>query len=206
MLPLPSTPPSVPPPSGYRPTLAADAVRSVSPLRALEPPAAISKERSRAENQTPEGVVVSPGVMRLQRLATRSEAVDSLGVRADSAPVAAEASAANRPPAEKTEIQKALDLQIRDLLVNVWKASAKAVDFLLNRQELAAGQAELAAQPAGPSSGAPGGKKTAARSTSSLLTDRTDSSTQQAIQSYTASGSASSEVGRGTGRIVNLSA
>jgi hypothetical protein len=37
-----------------RPSLVADAVRPSSPLKAIEPTTAVSKERSRAENKTPE--------------------------------------------------------------------------------------------------------------------------------------------------------
>lgn len=206
MLSLPSTPPSAPP-AAYRPTLAADAVRSVSPLRALEPPEAISKERSRAENQTPPGVVVAPGVEQLQRLVATQSPSASLGLTPNNDPappnLATPPKAANQPPAEKTEIQKALDVQIRDLLVNVWKASAKAVDFLLNRQEASAEAADALTPPT-PS--AVPGKKSGRVTVSSLQVDARDAGAQQAIQSYTASGSAAPESGRATGRIVNLSA
>jgi hypothetical protein len=51
-----------------------------------------------------------------------------------------------QPPVEKSQVQKALDTQIKGLLSNVWKASARAVDFLLGRDTVE--QAKLASEAA----------------------------------------------------------
>ena len=122
-----------------RPSLVADAARPSSPsspLKAIEPTTAVSKERSRAENKTPEAgtsaqlaaaarAAVSPQAAVQQPKQTNNGVNQQQG---DSSTQQTE-----QPPAEKTQIQKALDTQIKSLLSNVWKASAKAVDFLLGR-------------------------------------------------------------------------
>lgn len=120
-----------------RPVLVAEAVRPAMPVRAIEPTTAISKERSRAENKAPDTSTAAASALYIPsnpnpRAATAKE------FTAESVRMAEEARQREQPPAEKSEIQKAMEAQIKNLLVNVWKASAKAVDFLLQRDSEAA--------------------------------------------------------------------
>lgn len=133
-----------------RPSLVADAARPSnpsSPLKAIEPTTAVSKERSRAENKTPEAGM-SAQLAAAARAAVSPQAVVQQAKQPNDGakPQQAQSSAqpVEQPPAEKTQIQKALDTQIKSLLSNVWKASAKAVDFLLGRD--AVGQTTQATQ------------------------------------------------------------
>ena len=133
-----------------RPSLVADAVRPSSPLKAIEPTTAVSKERSRAENKTPEAGT-SAQVAAAARAAVPAEAAASQQARAlaerNTLKAQATVQSNEQPPVEKTQVQKALDTQIKGLLSNVWKASAKAVDFLLGRDTVEqAKQASEAAQ------------------------------------------------------------
>lgn len=137
---------SVAPPPMARPSLVVDAARTSSqpsPLQVVEPATAVSKERARVENKLPEpGVSVQ--VSAAAWVAGQTQAADANKVqRAKSEPKPA---ADNQPPTEKSPIQKALDVQIKGLLTSVWKASGKAVDFLLGRE--AVEQAEQASQAA----------------------------------------------------------
>ena len=129
-----STPVAVP-----RPSLVVEAVRPVATPRAIEPTTAVSKERSRAESSVPDS---SSAVLAM--VYTQQGAVPKRLERGSAVP-AQEAAPREEPPAEKSEIQKAMETQIKDLLSNVWKASAKAVDFLLQRQN----QAEQSQIPSG---------------------------------------------------------
>lgn len=111
-----------------RPVSMAEVVRSVAPLRTIEPTTAVSKERSRAENNTSDASAAE-GVFYTSKGKNKGWAEGrspdlSLDRRDQD----------NQPPAEKSEIQKAMEAQIKELLSNVWKASAKAVDFLLQRE------------------------------------------------------------------------
>lgn len=125
-----------------RPALVAEAVRPAAPLQAIEPTTAVSKERSRAENQASnassevvDALYAAAGKKRAGLQAGNGGGqVDSLAQGQNTPP---------KPPAEKSEIQKAMELQIKELLTNVWKASAKAVDFLLQRDSTAASQMPL---------------------------------------------------------------
>lgn len=122
-----STPVAVP-----RPSLVVEAVRPVATPRAIEPTTAVSKERSRAESTVPDSYTAVPAVVYTQQGAVPKRLERAPSVPAQAPPQ--EAAPREEPPAEKSEIQKAMETQIKDLLVNVWKASAKAVDFLLQRQ------------------------------------------------------------------------
>ena len=132
-----------------RPSLVADAVRPSSPLKAIEPTTAVSKERSRAENKTPEAGT------NAQVAAAARAAVPAQAAAVQQAKPSAEGKAQQtqapvplneQPPVEKSQVQKALDTQIKGLLSNVWKASARAVDFLLGRDTVE--QAKLASEAA----------------------------------------------------------
>jgi hypothetical protein len=113
-----------------------DAAQPVAKSRVVEPTDAISKERSRAEKAVSDSSSAAPAA-----LYTAQGNVPQLVVRSKSnSAVLAERTVKQEekqeePPAEKSEIQKAMELQIKDLLANVWKASAKAVDFLLQRPQ-----------------------------------------------------------------------
>jgi len=137
------TMPNVSAPASHvsRPSLVVESVRPVANPRAIEPTTAVSKERSRMEKPVSDSSAagtavvytltgaVSNGSERTQNDLTLKAERDAL-----------EAEKAKEPPAEKSEIQKAMDQQIKDLLVNVWKASAKAVDFLLKREDPQSGK------------------------------------------------------------------
>jgi hypothetical protein len=110
----------------------------------VEPANAISKERSRAENRLPE-----PGTSALAELAASSSvALKRVGQTgrtvADAKPASGRpvSDMDDEPPSEKTAIQKALDTQVKSLLSNVWRASAKAVDFLLGRDAVERAEAQ----------------------------------------------------------------
>jgi hypothetical protein len=132
-----------------RPSLVADAVRQSSPLKAIEPTTAVSKERSRAENKTPEAGT-SAQVAAAARAAVPAQAAAVQQAKPSAEGKAQQAQAPvplnEQPPAEKSQVQKALDTQIKGLLSNVWKASARAVDFLLGRDTVE--QAKLASEAA----------------------------------------------------------
>lgn len=130
---------SVNQPPVVKPSLVADAVRSsgpASPLKAIEPATAVSKERSRVENKTPEAGTGAQ-VIAAARAAVPAQTTAVQQVKPPAEGKAQQGLALQQPeeqpPAEKTQVQKALDTQIKGLLSNVWKASARAVDFLLGR-------------------------------------------------------------------------
>lgn len=133
-LPVPGTP--VVPVS--RPALVTDAARPVSPLAEIRPTSAVSKERAKVESRQKDAVpetgaqlqaeqVASAQEMLAQRLAARAKS------EANNTPTPAKAE--DQPPSRKNPIQEALETQIKDVLSTVWKASGRAVDFLLGRQE-----------------------------------------------------------------------
>jgi len=128
--------PSVSPTSNLvtRPVLVAEAVRPAAPMRAIEPTTAISKERSRAENPAADASTRAASAVYTAAgtQAQRTDGKRDLSAQAEQQ-AAQEAKDKEQPPVEKSEIQKAMETQIKDLLVNVWKASARAVDFLLQR-------------------------------------------------------------------------
>lgn len=123
-----------------RASLVADAVRPSSPLKAIEPTTAVSKERSRAENKVPDAgtnaqlAAAARAVAVSQQAAVQSTQTGTEGGSQRQSQTTGQQ--ADQPPVEKTPIQKALDTQIKSLLSNVWKASAKAVDFLLGRDAI----------------------------------------------------------------------
>lgn len=120
-----------------RPALTQEAVRSASPLAEIQPATAISRERSRTEAKPKDPAAVGELAQQTQAeqmaaaervAAQRAAARTALPALEGSAPV-------EQPPSDKNPIQKALDTQIKDVLNTVWKASGKAVDFLLGRRE-----------------------------------------------------------------------
>lgn len=131
-----------------RPVLVAEVVRPAAPQRAIEPTTAVSKERSRAENKAPDTSTAAAGALYTpsgkSKAAERANGVNGTngtsGANAEATRAAEEARNKEQPPAEKSEIQKAMEAQLKELLTNVWKASAKAVDFLLQRDSEAAGE------------------------------------------------------------------
>jgi len=119
-----------------RPVSMAEVVRAVALPRTIEPTTAISKERSRSENNTSESAATA-GVYT-----TKGKSKTAEDVRASDLSVVRQ-DPEDQPPAEKSEIQKAMETQIKELLSNVWKASAKAVDFLLQRETVKANEQAL---------------------------------------------------------------
>lgn len=127
-----------------RPVLMVDAaLRPATAMRAIEPTTAISKERSRVETRVPQGVV-KPA----EQAATQSAAVQSQTQAQQPAAYTATRARQSLPAqAETTPIQKAVDTQIKELFGAVWKASGKAVDFLLGRPEPTAAQVAASQEP-----------------------------------------------------------
>ncbi len=131
-----------------RPVLVAEVVRPAAPQRAIEPTTAVSKERSRAENKAPDTSTAAASALYTpsgkSKAADRANGVNGTngtsGANAEATRAAEEARNKEQPPAEKSEIQRAMEAQLKELLTNVWKASAKAVDFLLQRDSEAAGE------------------------------------------------------------------
>ena len=132
-----------------RPLLVADSVRPSSPLPAIEPTTAVSRERSRAENKVPEGVQGNSGQVqgRSTKPAAVRETLVDRALSASASPAAGKGLLNEQPPVEKTEVQKALETQVKSLLSDIWKASATAVNFLLGREEPTAVQLAVSAEP-----------------------------------------------------------
>lgn len=117
-------------------SLVLDAAQPVAKSRTVEPTDAVSKERSRVEKAVPDSSSAAPAVLYTAQGSVPQSVVRS---KTNSAFLTERAvkqvGKQEEPAAEKSEIQKAMELQIKDLLANVWKASAKAVDFLLQRAQ-----------------------------------------------------------------------
>lgn len=130
-----------------RPLLASDtALRVPNAPRAIAPTTAVSKERSTVEARVPEGM--TRAAPQASASAAPAPAVAAVPARQSTAPrVTAPAETTQQPPGERSAVQKAMDTQIKDLFSSVWKASAKAVDFLLSRPEPTAGQVAAASEP-----------------------------------------------------------
>ena len=185
-----------------RPVLVAEVVRPAAPQRAIEPTTAVSKERSRAENKAPDTSTAAASALYTpsgkSKAAERANGVNGTngtsGANAEATRAAEEARNKEQPPAEKSEIQKAMEAQIKELLANVWKASAKAVDFLLQRDSEAAGEnAVTTLEPA-----ALLGKKAGAAAGAS------DASTQNAVVAYNAQGGRLSEETAAAGQLLDV--
>ena len=149
-----------------RPVLVADSVRPTSPLPAIEPTTAVSRERSRTEGKVPEGIVKGGPNASGQAVArssvrdtsVRETLVDRAPPGRPTAPNAQDPKdklqgptppkqVKEQPPSEKTAVQKALETQVKSLLSDIWKASATAVNFLLGREEPTAVQLAVSAEP-----------------------------------------------------------
>ena len=185
-----------------RPVLVAEVVRPAAPQRAIEPTTAVSKERSRAENKAPDTSTAAASALYTpsgkSKAAERANGVNGTngtsGANAEATRAAEEARNKEQPPAEKSEIQKAMEAQIKELLANVWKASAKAVDFLLQRDSEAAGENPVTTlEPA-----ALLGKKAGAAAGAS------DASTQNAVVAYNAQGGRLSEETAAAGQLLDV--
>ena len=185
-----------------RPVLVAEVVRPAAPQRAIEPTTAVSKERSRAENKAPDTSTAAASALYTpsgkSNAADRANGVNGTngtsGANAEATRAAEEARNKEQPPAEKSEIQKAMEAQIKELLANVWKASAKAVDFLLQRDSEAAGEnAVTTLEPA-----ALLGKKAGAAAGAS------DASTKNAVVAYNAQGGRLSEETAAAGQLLDV--
>lgn len=185
-----------------RPVLVAEVVRPAAPQRAIEPTTAVSKERSRAENKAPDTSTAAAGALYTpsgkSKAAERANGVNGTngtsGANAEATRAAEEARNKEQPPAEKSEIQKAMEAQLKELLTNVWKASAKAVDFLLQRDSEAAGEnAVTTLEPA-----ALLGKKTGAAAGAS------DAPAKNAVVAYNAQGGRLSEETAAAGQLLDV--
>jgi hypothetical protein len=182
-----------------RPVLVAEVVRPAAPQRAIEPTTAVSKERSRAENKAPDTSTAAASALYTpsgkSKAADRANGVNGTnGANAEATRAAEEARNKEQPPAEKSEIQRAMEAQLKELLTNVWKASAKAVDFLLQRDSEAAGEnAVTTLEPA-----ALLGKKTGAAAGAS------DAPAKNAVVAYNAQGGRLSEETAAAGQLLDV--
>ena len=183
-----------------RPALTQEAARSASPLAEIQPATAISRERSRTEAKPKDPAAV--GELAQQTQAEQSVAAEQQGAAQKAAtrnglPTTDTQPQSDKPPSDKNSIQKAMDVQIKDVLNTVWKAGGKAVDFLLGRQEtlldatlkevLLPGEVNyLGVEMAG--------KKSIAKSATAAESD---------MVQYTAKG-ASGSLGDGKGQILNM--
>lgn len=129
-----------------RPVLMVDAaLRPAAAARAIEPTTAISKERSRVETRSPEGLA-KPVAQGPAASSARPTAQAQAQVQSPTYGVTR--SRPSLPPqAEPTPVQKAVETQIKELFGAVWKASGKAVDFLLGRPEPTPAQVAAAQEP-----------------------------------------------------------
>ncbi|HEX5783653.1 hypothetical protein [Hydrogenophaga soli] len=189
MLSLPSINTTSPPVLASRPALVSDAVRSASSTgsaSAIEPTSAISKQRSRVDNRQDQPSVESGQLVQAGQTARmQSSAIQVNG--------AEPRSTKDAPPSEKSPVQRALDVQIRELLANVWNASGKAVDFLLGRDDTLLEQTLKEVQLpvevdllTGMKAANPGGNPTPGKPPSA-----------GSVQSYNASGNANGTLSRG---------
>ncbi len=140
-LPSVSSTPSVVP----RPLLVSDGGARTTNVRAIEPTTAVSKERSKVDVRVPEGLTrtQSPSASSSTAVSYTPAQVKQAGA----ARAAAVSTTAQQPSAERSGVQKAVDTQVKELISTVWKASAKAVDFLLGRPEPTAAQVAAASEP-----------------------------------------------------------
>lgn len=215
-----STPTVVP-----RPALTGDsALRQTAVGRAIEPTTAISKERSRVESRVPEGVVMAnaaaqmaaPSAMAVvqggggtfERARSTSPPAASTASTAPSA-AAARTGAARSPQAEASPVQKAIDTQMKELFGAVWKASGKAVDFLLGRPEPTAAQVAASQEPMGAIlwslTAAPGSRFSSAELTVEPL-PTPQQTPEQIGQMYSASGTSTGAAMRSPGQLLNVQA
>lgn len=176
-----------------RPVLVAETVRPTTPVRAIEPTTAISKERSRTENKAPDTSTAAASALYTpnnpnQRAATAKE------FTAESVRIAEEARERGQPPAEKSEIQKAMETQVKNLLVNVWKASAKAVDFLLQRESETASLGAVATLEA----------EVVVAQKSALVSGAADTSAKDPSASYSAQGGSLLVGSRAAGQLLDV--
>lgn len=188
-----------------RPSLVADAARAStvsSPLKAIEPTTAISKERSRAENKTPEaGTSAAIALAGRASLSpqTGAQAVKQQGPSGNQQALQANTPEPEQPPAEKSQIQKAMDTQVKSLLSNVWKASARAVDFLLGRDAV-----EQSAQAAERASKLQAEIWPILKQNTSSKAATSSADSAAAMLSYTSKGGADKGAADSRGRIVDL--
>lgn len=121
-----------------RPALTQEAVRSASPLAEIQPATAISRERSRVEAKPQNPATVAEQANQTQAeqaVAAEQQAAAQKAAGRNGNQGTAFQSSSEKPPSEKNSIQKAMEVQIKDVLNTVWKASGRAADFLLGRRE-----------------------------------------------------------------------
>ena len=188
-----------------RPVLVADSVRPSSPLPAIEPTTAVSRERSRAENKLPEGVQGSAGQLtdKTSKSSTVRETLADRKLPVLFSETSRELLSNEQPPAEKTEVQKALDTQLKSLLSDIWKASANAVNFLLGREEPTAAQLAVSTEPLSAIQQSLTGRKPFVSTPVNSVTAARASS---AADTYTALGAEDRSSNKGTGQLLNVSA
>lgn len=212
-----STPTVVP-----RPALTADsALRQTAAVLAIEPTTAISKERSRVEARVPEGVVMAnaaPQVVASSALPVLQGGGGTFErARSDRPPAgptastasAARTGAARSPQAEASPVQKAIDTQMKELFGAVWKASGKAVDFLLGRPEPTAAQVAASQEPMGAIlwslTAAPGSRFSPSELTVEPL-PAPQQTPEQLGQMYSARGTSTGSALRSPGQLLNVQA
>jgi hypothetical protein len=192
MLSLPSINTTSPPVLASRPALVSDAVRSASSTgsaSAIEPTSAISKQRSKVDSKKDQQPTESSQLM-LSEQAARKRSTDGTVNGGEVRPPKDE------PPSEKNPVQKALEVQIRDLLTNVWSASGRAVDFLLGRDDTLLEKTLREVQMPAKEDPLAEAAKSSTSSKDKPLPGK-KSSAAETVQSYNASGTANGTLSRG---------
>lgn len=187
-----------------RPFLVADAaVRPTSDVRAIEPTSAVSKERSKVDGRAPEGLLQSAQANPSAQVRLSSNRDDAVAYARSNAPETPVRARSEQPPTERSDIQKAMDTQIKELFSNVWKASAKAVDFLLGRPEPTPAQVAASAEPMSAilwSLTAPAG----AKYSQAALTNVTPAPSTYTPATYTPLGGSSSDGAASRGKLLDV--
>jgi len=120
-----------------RPALVSEAVSSASPFAEIQPATAISRERSRVEVKAKDSTTGGDLAQQTQveQMVAEQQAAAQKSATRQGVQSGSPSAVADKPPSDKNSIQKAMETQIKDVLNTVWKASGKAVDFLLGRSE-----------------------------------------------------------------------
>lgn len=185
-----------------RPFLVSDAAaRATNVVRAIEPTTAVSKERSKVEVRVPDGLA------QVSAQPSASSGIVATPVRQATTSNAAVGSNAPQPPGERSAVQKAMDTQINELFSTVWKASAKAVDFLLGRPEPTAAQVAAASEPMSAimwSLTAPAGSKFSQASLASAQAPSSASTSDTAPIVYSSRGSSTSQSAASRGALLDV--
>lgn len=174
--------------------------RSAVIPKVVPAPQAVSKGRSGLDKQTPEPAAESTQVMWSAQLSERANTpVASQSGQQDKLP-SDRTIVDEQPPAKKSEIQLAMEQQIKDLLNTVWEASGKAVDFLLKRETGVLGKGSIL----GVTPSSPGGNEPLNANTSVASISDAGTSNTAEILDYTSKGvSRMSSQQASKGRMVN---